>query len=54
MRDDPDTVDRRLASAMIVDDHPLFCDALTMTLNRVAGIETVTTAGRLEDALDRL
>ncbi|MEM1264704.1 MAG: response regulator transcription factor [Pseudomonadota bacterium] len=54
MRDDPDTVDRRLASAMIVDDHPLFCDALTMTLSRVAGIETVTTAGRLEDALDRL
>ena len=45
---------RDLNSALIVDDHPLFCDALTMTLKRVAGIETIDTAGRLEEALDRL
>jgi len=45
---------RRLASALIVDDHPLFCDALSMTLRAVAGIEVVETADRLETALTRL
>lgn len=29
---------RPLHSALIVDDHPLFCDALSMTLKSVAGI----------------
>ncbi|MGR3364410.1 MAG: response regulator transcription factor [Maritimibacter harenae] len=43
-----------LTSALIVDDHPLFCDALAMTLQAVAGIDTVETAGRLADALARL
>ena len=41
-------------SAMIVDDHPLFCDALSMTLKAVAGIGTIETADRLEAALDKL
>jgi DNA-binding NarL/FixJ family response regulator len=41
-------------SALIVDDHPLFCDALGMTLRAVAGIERIETAGRLEAALTRL
>ena len=27
---------RRMHSALIVDDHPLFCDALSMTLRSVA------------------
>ena len=43
-----------LNSAMIVDDHPLFCDALSMTLRASMGIEHVVTAGTLEEALDHL
>ncbi|WP_434612756.1 response regulator transcription factor [Tabrizicola sp. M-4] len=46
--------ERRLATALIVDDHPLFCDALSMTLRAVAGIEGIETADRLETALARL
>ncbi|MGP6089465.1 response regulator [Antarctobacter jejuensis] len=42
---------RRFASALIVDDHPLFCDALSMTLKTVAGIEDIQTASLLSDAL---
>lgn len=45
---------RRFVSALIVDDHPLFCDALAMTLKTVAGIEEIETASLLSDALDAL
>ncbi|WP_323767960.1 response regulator transcription factor [Antarctobacter sp.] len=45
---------RHFASALIVDDHPLFCDALAMTLKTVAGIEEIETASLLSDALDAL
>lgn len=41
-------------TAMIVDDHPLFCDALSMTLKTVAGIDAITTADHLGAALDML
>lgn len=41
-------------SALVIDDHPLFCDALAMTLRTVAGVGTIETAGRLSDALERL
>ena len=41
-------------SALIVDDHPLFCDALSMTLKAVAGISRIETADRLATAIDRL
>jgi hypothetical protein len=44
---------RGLASALIVDDHPLFCDALSMTLKAVAGIARIDTADRLETAIWR-
>ena len=44
----------RLASALIVDDHPLFCDALAMTLRAVADIRQVDTTATLGDALTRL
>lgn len=47
-------LDRPLDRALIVDDHPLFCDALSMTLRAVAGIAQVETAGRLDEALVRL
>ena len=45
---------RPMATALIVDDHPLFCDALSMTLKAVAGLGAVETADRLEAALARL
>lgn len=45
---------RTFRTALIVDDHPLFCDALSMTLKAVAGIPTVETAERLDSALARL
>ncbi|MAQ35953.1 MULTISPECIES: response regulator [Thioclava] len=41
-------------AAMIVEDHPLFCDALAMTLQAVAGIETVAQAERLGDAIQMI
>ena len=41
-------------NVLIVDDHPLFCDALSMTLQSVAQIQEIHTADRLEDALDLL
>ncbi|MBK5923295.1 DNA-binding response regulator [Rhodovulum sulfidophilum] len=48
------TVPRRFASAMVIDDHPLFCDALSMTLKSAVGIGKVETSDHLEDALSRL
>ena len=38
-------------SALVVDDHPLFCDALTLTLQSIADFDTVRTAGTLEAAM---
>ena len=45
---------RPMHSALIVDDHPLFCDALSMTLKSVAGIGEIETADRLETAILRV
>lgn len=42
------------ATALVVDDHPLFCEALALTLKAVAGIGAVETVGRLETALERM
>lgn len=39
------------ATAMIIDDHPLFCDALCLTLRAVTGIEAINVFDRLEPAL---
>jgi DNA-binding NarL/FixJ family response regulator len=41
-------------SVLIVEDHPLFCDALSMTLRTVANIGEIHTADRMEKALDLL
>ncbi|MCL6282573.1 response regulator transcription factor [Ruegeria sp. 2012CJ41-6] len=38
-------------SALIVDDHPLFCDALSMTLKASIGISEVWTAADLDSAV---
>lgn len=43
-----------LRSALIVDDHPLFCDALALTLTGLVGIETIEAVGTLAAALVRL
>lgn len=40
--------------ALVIDDHPLFCDALELTLRSVANFDKVVTADSLENALDRL
>ena len=37
--------------ALVVDDHPLFCDALTLTLQSLADFDEIRTAGTLETAL---
>ena len=39
---------------LIVDDHPLFCDALSMTLQSVAQIGAIHTTDRLEGAMEML
>jgi len=41
-------------TALIVEDHPLFGDALAMTLQSVSGIQTVTHAESLRQAADYL
>lgn len=43
-----------MQTALIVDDHPLFCDALAMTLKAFVGIGHIDTDDRLEAALARL
>jgi len=48
---EPQTL-REFKSALIVDDHPLFCDALAMTLQAVSGIRQISTAACLQDALE--
>ena len=45
---------KTFTSALVVDDHPLFCKALTMTLRAMLGIADVRTAPTLSDALDVL
>lgn len=40
--------------ALVIDDHPLFCDALELTLRSVANFDKVVTADSLENALERL
>lgn len=44
----------RFRTALIVDDHPLFCDALSMTLKSVAGISHIDTAESLDDAMEHI
>ena len=43
-----------MQSALIVDDHPLFCDALAMTLKAFVGIGRIDTADRIDTAVERL
>lgn len=50
----PPAPPRHMAAALIIDDHPLFCDALAMTLQTFIGIARIDTAGRLDLALTHL
>ena len=45
---------RAFATALVVDDHPLFCDALAITLRAVAGVGRTEAADSLAAALERL
>lgn len=45
---------KTFTSALVVDDHPLFCKALTMTLRAMVGLAEVRTAPTLSDTLDVL
>lgn len=42
------------AHALVIDDHPLFCDALALTLRGLLGVERVETAHALAAALTRI
>lgn len=39
---------------LVIDDHPLFCEALSMTLTGALKAERVDTASNLEEALKRI
>lgn len=54
--DTPTTVPQQtgFTTAMVIDDHPLFCDALSMTLNSVLAIAEVRSAETLGMALEQL
>lgn len=45
---------RRIASALIVEDHPLFCDALSITLQIVGGITSVRTTASIGECVELL
>lgn len=45
---------RRIASALIVEDHPLFCDALSITLQIVGGINSVRTTSSINECVEQL
>jgi len=54
MNSDPRPFARKLPSALVVDDHPLFCDALVLTLQAISDFRDIHVAGNLEAALERL
>ncbi|MHA6262848.1 response regulator [Arenibacterium sp. CAU 1754] len=45
------TEPRPIRSVLIVDDHPLYCDALSMTLKTIIDFDDLRTASSLEEAL---
>lgn len=48
---DPQITPQKQSWALVIDDHPLFCDALELTLKSVADFDAVKTADCLESAL---
>ncbi|WP_116133962.1 response regulator transcription factor [Tropicimonas sp. IMCC34043] len=49
-----ETTGAAFRSVLIIDDHPLFCDALSMTLKALSPIDEIATASCLQAALDRI
>ena len=45
---------RGVPRVMVIDDHPLFCEALAMTLTGALGVKVVTTASCLAEGLAKL
>ena len=41
-------------SALVIDDHPLYCDALAMTMESIFNTKKIRTATSLSDALQQL
>ena len=41
-------------TALVVDDHPLFCDALMLTLSSIADFSEIQTAGTMDAALGKV
>ena len=46
--------DDAIGWALVIDDHPLFCDALELTLNSVSSFSKVVTADCLDAAISKL
>ena len=45
---------RDITTALIIEDHPLYSDALSLTLQAVAGVETLAVAASLAEGLTAL
>lgn len=43
-----------IRSALVIDDHPLYCDALAMTMESIFNTKKIRTATSLADALQKL
>lgn len=39
--------------ALVIDDHPLFCEALTLTLRTALSVQEIATAASLADGIER-
>lgn len=39
--------------ALVIDDHPLFCEALTLTLRTALDVQEIATAATLADGIER-
>jgi DNA-binding NarL/FixJ family response regulator len=39
--------------ALVIDDHPLFCEALTLTLRTALGVQDIATAASLATGIER-
>ncbi len=46
--------DALVERVLVIDDHPLFCEALTMTLKDSLAVGTVYTASCLQEGLDQI
>jgi DNA-binding NarL/FixJ family response regulator len=44
----------RVETALVIDDHPLFCEALSMTLRAALEVGRIVTAASLAEGLERL